>query len=657
MGLLCGTSATAAETKSPIEPAANGTYHLPAKSAELRGQNVQRNVQTDALEHWLSKKDRATWKVNSPKMGDYDVAVTWSVPDQDAPQGYNIQIDGRPTIRAFTVSTGGSVKREIVGRIMLPPGVHSVTFFPTTDNARGGLCKLMQIELVPVSELASTSPQEPLELHVPKGFDIVQVAGRPLVSHPMLACFDDRGRLYVCESTGVNADASILAQSPPHEIRLLEDTNGDGTFDRSTVFADKLTMPQGIVWHNGSIYTSSPPDFLRLTDANGDDVADDREVLLTGFPFRGMSDDMHGGTLGRDGRMYFAIGRFPHKIKRPNGPVLHQGHNPLIVRCRPDGSEFEVFCGAMGNAVGVDFTDTGDCFASGTFGVNADAKRDVLNHCVEGGAYPVLGQSLVDHKKSGGEMPNLAQFGASASSDLMIYRDEVFGPEYRGNLFSAMFNMHKVARHILEPDGATYRCHNEDFLTSPNADFHPTDVLEDADGSLIVVDTGAWFLIGCPTSVIAKPQISGGIYRIRRSDAKPISDPWGSAIAWDALSTEELVKRLDDDRFAVRDRAMRLLAAQNENALGALQAALNNTSPPRVRLNAVWTLSRIDSPKAAALVRRALTDPDQGVRQAAATAGRIVSRSRGGSPTGNARPRRQLLPRAARSRDVAGANR
>ena len=81
----------------------------------------------------------------------------------------------------------------------------------------------------------------------------------------------------------------------------------------------------------------------------------------------------------------------------------------------------------------------------------------------------------------------------SASSDLMIYRDESFGPEYRGNLFSAMFNMHKIARHILEADGATYRCRTEDFLTSPNADFHATDVLEDADGSLIVVDTGAGF--------------------------------------------------------------------------------------------------------------------------------------------------------------------
>jgi putative heme-binding domain-containing protein len=597
----------------------DGTYSLPAQAAELKGDSVQRNDQSGAFEHWSSRQDRAEWKVNNPKMGNYDVAVTWSVAEQDAPQAYNIEIDKRPTIRAYTVSTGSKFKREIVGRIMLAPGVHEVTFFPNS-KARGGLCKLKQIELVPAANLASSTPQKPVELHVPKGFEVAQVAGQPLISHPMLACFDDRGRLYVAESTGANADASVLAQSPPHEIRVLEDTNGDGKFNKSTVFADKMTIPQGIAWHDGSIYASSPPDFWRLTDTNGDGVADKREVLLTGFPFRGMSDDMHGGSLGRDGRLYFAIGRFQHNIRRPGGPVLHAGHNPLIVRCRPDGTEFEVFSGAMGNAVGVAFTDAGDCFASGTFGVNAGGKRDVLNHCVEGGAYPVLGQPLVDHKMTGDEMPNLAQFGASASSDLMIYRDESFGPEYRGNLFSAMFNMHKIARHILEADGATYRCRTEDFLTSPNADFHATDVLEDADGSLIVVDTGAWFLIGCPTSVIAKPQISGGIYRIRRSDAKPIKDPRGLNIAWDTLKPEELLPLLDDDRFAVRDRAMSALAAKKQAAVPALKSALNGKSSPRIRLNSVWTLVRIDSPEAAAAARLALNDPDDSVRQAAATA-------------------------------------
>jgi putative membrane-bound dehydrogenase-like protein len=606
--------------QAAISPAENGVFSLSSKTAALNGKSVQRQTNAEVLENWRDNRDRADWDVSNSKMGDYDVAVTWSVAEVDAPQGYGITIDHRATIRAFTVSTKGTLKREIVGRIMLPPGIHTVSFSPSgRTKVRGGLCKLKQIELVPVANLATVEPQEPVELHVPKGFEVERIAAPPLTSHPMLACFDDRGRLYVCESTGVNADAAVLAESPPHDIRLLEDTDADGHFDKVTIFADKMTIPQGVLWHNGSVYTSSPPNFWRLTDTDGDGVADKREILATGFPFRGMSDDMHGASLGPDGRIYFASGRMQHSIHRPGGPIIQQGYNPVLVRCRPDGSQLEFFSGAMGNAVGVAFTDAGDCFASGTFGVNAEGKRDSLNHSVEGGAYPVRGQSLVDHKLTGGEMPNLAEFGVSANSDLMIYRDAAFGSEFRGNLFSAMFNLHKIARHVLEPDGATYRCHTEDFITSPNPDFHATDVLEDADGSLIVLDTGAWFLIGCPTSVIAKPQISGGIYRIRRSGAKPIADPWGTKLDWDTASMETLVARLNDTRFAVRDHAMRSLAAHNENGIAALQGALSSDSPV-TRLNAVWTLSRIDDPKAATAARTALGDSDDDVRKAAVMA-------------------------------------
>ena len=75
----------------------------------------------------------------------------------------------------------------------------------------------------------------------------------------------------------------------------------------------------------------------------------------------------------------------------------------------------------------------------------------------------------------------------------MRYRGTSFGPEYRENLFSAQFNPHRLQRHILSREGATFRTEDTDFLTSVDPDFHPTDVMEDADGSLLVVDTGAWF--------------------------------------------------------------------------------------------------------------------------------------------------------------------
>src|SRR5262249_16929169 len=124
-------------------------------------------------------------------------------------------------------------------------------------------------------------------------------------------------------------------------------------------------------------------------------------------------------------------------------------------------------------------------------------------------------------------MPIMTHLGPAAACGLACYQSDVFGKEYHGNLFTCCFNLHKVVRHILAPDGATFHTTDSDFLTSDNTDFHPTDIHEDADGSLLVVDTGGWYKICCPTSQFSKPDVLGAIYRVRRKDAAPITDPRG----------------------------------------------------------------------------------------------------------------------------------
>src|SRR6202035_3600029 len=118
-----------------------------------------------------------------------------------------------------------------------------------------------------------------------------------------------------------------------------------------------------------------------------------------------------------------------------------------------------------------------------------------------------------------------------------------------GNLFSAQFNPHRVQRHVLYRQGATFRTEDEDFLTSSDPDFHPTDVMEDADGSLLVVDTGAWFIRGCPISRVAKREIR----------APAVEDPRGEKLNLAAMPMAALAKLLEDPRPAVRDRAAELL--------------------------------------------------------------------------------------------------
>ncbi len=461
---------------------------------------------------------------------------------------------------------------------------------------------------------------------VPDGFEIDVVAEAPLVERPMLVAFDDQGRLYVCESAGVNLRGKQLAEDRPHSIRMLEDTDGDGRFDRHTLFADKMVFPQGIAWHDGSIYCSSPPSFWRLTDTDGDGTADEREELVTGFANTGVADDMHGGSLGPDGRIYWCAGRFPHKIQRPGGPVIHEGTAPLVLRCRPDGSDVEVVCGSQGNAVGVAFTHCGDMFASGTF-LAPDSMgaglRDAVIHCVDGGEYPVRGRDLNEHKRTGDLLPPLTHLGVSAASDLMVCRGGQLGEESLGDLFSAQFNLHKVLRHRLQRAGATFTCRNQDFLVSSDSDFHPTDVLEDADGSLLVVDTGGWFRIGCPTSQVSKPQVLGAIYRVRRAGQSQESsagdDPRGLAIDWSGQSADALADLLADARFAVRDQAVAVLARHGDSAVPALRSVLSvGATTPTTRCAAIWALTRIETPAARAAVRTALQDKNADVRRAAA---------------------------------------
>src|SRR5258705_2454017 len=174
-------------------------------------------------------------------------------------------------------------------------------------------------------------------------------------------------------------------------------------------------------------------------------------------------------------------------------------------------------------------------------------------------------------------MPALTHFGAAAPSGLTRYASRVFGDEYRDNFFAALFNLQKVTRHVLEPSGATFRSRDSDFVVSSSRDFHPTDVLEDADGSLLVIDTGAWYKLCCPTSQLAAPEVLGAIYRVRRSGAPKVDDPRGRKLAWNAMKPSDLAKLLDDVRPAVQSRALHEFARVGSGAVSAPEELLKTS--------------------------------------------------------------------------------
>src|SRR5262245_1286176 len=202
------------------------------------------------------------------------------------------------------------------------------------------LILLLALLAIPYA-LRSADPP-PAAIRVPADFVIEKVAGSPLVEHPIMACFDDQGRLYVAESAGTNFKAAELLKQLPDKIIRLEDTDGDGKFDKSTVFADKLSFPQGICWHEGALYVASPPSVWRFVDTDGDGKADKREELVSKFGFIGNAADVHGPVLGPDGRLWWCDGRHGHDIEMADG-VKTKGKAARVFRMKADGTDLEVF--------------------------------------------------------------------------------------------------------------------------------------------------------------------------------------------------------------------------------------------------------------------------------------------------------------------------
>jgi putative membrane-bound dehydrogenase-like protein len=455
-------------------------------------------------------------------------------------------------------------------------------------------------------------------ISLPDGFVIERAASAPLVEHPVMAGFDDRGRLYVADNAGVNLAADELLKQLPSCIRVLEDVDGDGRFDRSTVFADKMTFPQGAAWYRGALYVASPPSIWRLEDTDGDGVADRRDQIVQKFGFIGNAADIHGCFVTPTGRIAWCDGRHGHEFRSTDAQAASKGLAARVFSCRPDGTGVEVFCGGgMDNPVEVAFTSEGDTIGTMTFYNPDEVRHDAVVHFVHGGVYPKKHVCTSEFKRTGELMPALSTYSATAPSGIMRYAGTGWGEEFRDNAFSAHFNTHKILRHVLTRQGATLTAADEDFLVSTDPDFHPTDVLQDADGSLLVIDTGGWFRIGCPASQVAKPEIGGAIYRIRRQGSKAPADPWGAAIAWNSLSQTELADLTEDPRPSVAERAIEMFAIGGEGGVSSLANPLFESTDYRARQNAVWALARNGSETARKLLRFALTDDDGRVRQAA----------------------------------------
>ncbi|MEZ6060897.1 MAG: HEAT repeat domain-containing protein [Planctomycetaceae bacterium] len=455
---------------------------------------------------------------------------------------------------------------------------------------------------------------EDVSLTVPAGIHVTKIAGEPLVTWPVVADWDQQGRLVVVESGGVSRPIAEHNEKRLHRVVRLVDEDGDGTFDSRILAADQLPFAEGVLCVGNSLLVSAPPQIFRLIDNDNDGVCEQREIWYDAGTITGCANDLHGPYEGRDGWIYWCKGAFAEQTHElPGGRKLVSSAAHMFRRRLEGGPVEPVMTGGMDNPVEAAFLPSGERFFTSTFLQHPrDGARDGVAHAVYGGVYGKDHDVINGHLRTGDLMPITVQFAAAAPAGLaylesprvasLVYSDPV------NVLVAAQFNLHRVSLHSLTPDGAGFRSENRDLLVADRIDFHPTEVIEDADGSLIVIDTGGWYDLCCPSSHVDQKTAAGGIYRL-----SPESTPATAATRRSSPAANAPIDRLVADISSVDSIARRAATAElirraDESTPALTKHMISSEVEVRHRTDALWALCRIGSPAALEAITGVLND-------------------------------------------------
>ncbi len=484
-----------------------------------------------------------------------------------------------------------------------------------------------------VAQSPNVQTVDAIQFTLASELSIERAVPESLVKWPVVADWDYAGRLVVVESGGVAKPIEEHNKQLLHRIIRLIDEDDDGQFDRRIIAADKLPFPEGVLCLGDDMLVSAPPNIWKLTDADGDGVCEAREVWFDGQTITGCANDLHGPYLGRDGWIYWCKGAFAEQSHQLlNGQQLVDSAAHIYRRKFSGGAIEPVMSGGMDNPVEVAFTPEGERYFTSTFLQHpGDGLRDGIAHAVYGGVYGKDHHVIHGLTRTGPLMPIMTQLGPAAPSGLTcLESSQLLTHEQLGadsstamprTLVAALFNLQKVTAHRLSPSHGTFQTEDVDLLVADRIDFHPTDILEDADGSLLVVDTGGWYDLCCPTSRVDQHTAAGGIYRLRRNKNNTTANAkrvMPATIVWKAASVQECVQAIHDSRPWVARMASLRLSVLGEQAIDGLTAELQNLELPiDHRLRALWALSSVGTDNALAAIALTLTEQHPRLIQAA----------------------------------------
>ncbi len=498
---------------------------------------------------------------------------------------------------------------------------------------------------------------------VKKGFKLEIAASEPQVRDPIALCFDERGRMFVCEMI----DYSEMRDVTPHlgRISMLEDEDGDGHFEKSQIFADDLPWPTGLIWVNGGLYVGATPDVWRFEDRDGDGKAEFREKVFTGFgtglKILNVQGLMNSFQWGQDNRVH----------------VLAGGGNRGVISClkRPDlkgielgGKDFwfdplthEFGLEAGGAQYGMSFDNYGRKFACSNsdhlqYWVY-DERLGAANPyytmppprqsiAVDGGAAEVFRISpdepwriIRTRWRIAGVVKGAVEGGGRVSgyftgaTGTTIYRGDAYGSDFVNNSFTGDAGGQLIHRKVIRyaEDGINLigeRPLDErgfEFAASKDTWVRVVNFANAPDGCLYVCDMYRE-VIEHPWSVpdeikqhldLNSGNGRGRIYRIVPDKQRP--ERIGQKVTIGQISLNELVETLGHTNGWQRDTASRLLyERQNLASVPLLKTVLRTSADPLAKIhamNALQGLKNLDEES----VKLAATDADAFVRERAVT--------------------------------------
>jgi len=500
-----------------------------------------------------------------------------------------------------------------------------------------GLTELAGIH-APAALAQLGAPESARRLKPAPGLEATLWASEPMLVNPTNIDVDSRGRVWVAE--GLNYRLSRAGNQRFHRIeeadriKILEDTDGDGTADKVTVFADRIfPVPMGIAveeqydkdgkYKGCRVFVGNSPDLLVLEDTDGDDRADKRYPLLTGFGGIDSDHGVHGMVLGSDGKLYFSHGdgccsvQHNHSERQQNFDVIDKGGRHVwtdqlanTLRVNRDGTQFEIICDRLRNNYEASLNSFGNIFTSDN---DDDGNRGCrVIWAMDGGHYGYHTPGSPRHwgEEVPGNVPKLVGTGNGSPCGIMVYEGELLPPEYRGAILEVDAGTRQVNFFPLTRKGAAFRTDYKVFLAGDDPWFRPVDACAAPDGSVFVAD---WYDAGVGGHAFSD-QTTGRIYRVAPKGHK------SQKVKVDFATVDGLIAALKSPNIATQDIARRLLIEQGKQPhiparLGDLAV---HDPDPIYRARGLWVWHAIEGdPVAMAALTAAVSQGDPRIREQA----------------------------------------